>query len=358
MRLAVVTNHLPHPGGTAAGRQLWAWVEAALHAGHAVDAWCWGTAPAGLDPPDWCRWEPFTPLSGWRVKLDTVRRPRHAIAGAGWQPAFDPDVVWVDDWGSQPVVPPEMRTVLTVHYSVSIDANATRRWSPALVQDLRGERRGVRSASRSVALSERVRRSVGADGVVPATTSLPTMPVMPVEEPVALMLANWAWRPNQVALDRLLRAWPDVLERVRGATLLLAGRNLGTVGTMPGVRVLGEVADPVEVMAQAAVFVFPCPASSGVKVKVMDAMFAGLPVLTTPAGVEGLSVDDAGVFVEKVSGFGDAMVRVLSNPVGRASVAQAARGQVAAGHHPDVAAAQRLAAAAAVTARGRLGQAG
>jgi len=355
MRVAVVTNHLPHPNGTAAGRQLWAWVEAALRAGHVVDAWCWGAAPAGLEPPEWCRWEPFTPASGWRVKAETVRRPRQAIASSGWRPEIEPDVVWVDDWGSQPAVPVGLRSVLCVHYSVSIDATATRGWSPALVQDLRGERRAVRTATRSVALSERIRRSVGAGGVVPATTSLPTASVAPVAEPVALMLANWAWPPNRVALGRLLRIWPDVRERVRGATLLLAGRNLDDVGAMAGVRVLGEVSDPLEVMACAAAFVFPCPSSSGVKVKVMDAMFAGVPVVTTPAGVEGLAIDTDGAFVVEMRGFRDRVVRVLSDAAGRARVAETARAQITAGHHPDVAAVRRVDVAAASMQAQQLG---
>ncbi|MFL6110270.1 MAG: glycosyltransferase family 4 protein [Catenulispora sp.] len=346
--MAVVTNHLPHPNGTAAGRQLWAWAEAVMRAGHVVDAWCWGAAPVGLEPPEWCRWEPFSPPTGWRVKAETLRRPRQAIATSGWRPDVEPDVVWVDDWGSQPAVPAALRSVLCVHYSVSIDATATRTWSPAVVQDLRAERRALRTATRSVALSERIRRSVGAGGVAPATTSLPTASVTPVDEPVAVMLANWAWPPNRVALARLLRFWPDVRERVRGATLLLAGRNLDDVGTIAGVRVLGEVSDPLEVMARAAVFVFPCPSSSGVKVKVMDAMFAGLPVVTTPAGVEGLAVDERAAFVVDVRGFDDHLVRVLSDGDGRARVAESARAQITAGHHPDVAAALRLDAMAAV----------
>src|SRR5439155_17828417 len=122
--------------------------------------------------------------------------------------------------------------------------------------------------------------------------------------------------------------------------------NLGDVGAMAGVRVLGEVSDPLEVMSRAAVFVFPCPSSSGVKVKVMDAMFAGLPVVTTPAGVEGLAIDADGAFVVEMRGFRDRVVRVLSDATGRAQVAETAREQITAGHHPDVAAARRIDAAA------------
>jgi hypothetical protein len=343
VRIAVITYHVPHPNGTAAGRQLWAWADAAIAAGHVLVGWCWGPLRPGVEPPSWCRWEPFTAPVGWRVKPRTLLRPRTAIATAGWQAPEDTTAVWVDDWGSFPAAADAAApSVLTVHYSVAVDACAARTWSPAQVQDWRAQRRAIRRANVAVALSDRVRASVGAAQVVPATAPLPTEALPLVDEPVALMLAHWAWPANRIALTRLLRDWPEVRRRVPGATLLIAGRGLGPVGASAGVRVLGEVADPVDAMAQAAVLAFPCPPTSGPKIKVLDALLHGLPVVTTSSGLEGLSVDDSGAFRVRRRHFCDGLVDVLRDPGRRADVA--ARGRVAAleWHAPAVAAAARV----------------
>lgn len=345
MKLAVVTNHVPHPNGTAAGRQLWAWTDAAIRAGHHLEGWCWSPVTPGLEPPEWCTWREFAAPTGWRVKPQTLMHPRWALAASGWAPTAD--AVWVDDWGSYPAAASAHNTVLTVHYSVALDATVLHRWSPAQVQDLRAERRAVRRAGTAVALSDRVRRSVGAAGVVPATTPLPAQVLPPVDQPTALLLANWSWPANRVALDQLLREWPDVRSRVAGARLLLAGRHLADVGTMAGVQVLGEVKDPVDAMAQAAVLAFPCPRTSGPKLKVLDAMMHGLPVLTTAAGVEGLLIDRDAAFVATRKTFAAALVDVLSDPARRARVGALGREQSGQHHAPDVAAVARLQVAAA-----------
>lgn len=353
MRFSVATFHLPHPEGSAAGRQLWALADALLAEGHEVDGWCWGPNPTGVDPPPWCVWERFTPPRGWRTRPRNLVRPRSGLSRADWQPADDA-VGWADDWASWPAVDrgPGQRALLTVHYDGALDARALGGWTGPRAQDWRAQRRAVRRSPCSVALSDRVATAAGVGTIVPATVPMPRQVLPAHDEPVALMFADWSWPANVAALGRLLDGWADVRARVPGAELVVAGRGAPDVGTATGIRVVGEVARTVDAMAQAAVLAFPCPPTSGPKMKVLDACAAGLPVVTTPAGVEGLAVPHAAVAVAEPAAFLDLLVDVLGDPTRRAAMASLAREAVLARHAPAVAAAARLAALRAAQAAG------
>ncbi|MDQ1705372.1 MAG: hypothetical protein QOF18_1738 [Frankiaceae bacterium] len=344
MRFAVATFHVPHPEGSAAGRQLWALAEALRADGHEVEAWCWGPARPGLEPPAWCESRPFVARTGWAVRPRTLLRPRADLAGAGWRPPDDA-IGWADDWASWPAVDRgrDAPALLTVHYDVALDARALGRWTPALVQDWRAQRRAVRRSPRTVALSERVAASARVETVVPATVPVPAEALPLLDAPVALMFADWSWPANAAALRQLLGDWGDVRARVPGAELVVAGRGAPDVGPTTGVRVVGEVARTIDAMAQAAVLAFPCPPTSGPKMKVLDALAAGLPVVTTPAGVEGLQVPAAAVAVGPSDTYVDLLVEVLADPGRRAAMADMARGAVLAHHAPALAARARVA---------------
>jgi glycosyltransferase involved in cell wall biosynthesis len=138
----------------------------------------------------------------------------------------------------------------------------------------------------------------------------------------------------------LLREWPAIRERVPGARLLLAGGGLPGDALPAGVEALGQLPAIAELWEQAAVLAFPCPASSGPKVKVLEAAMAGVPVLTTEYGVEGLHLE--GVSIAPLSGFAQALAGVLADPQGRAAASTRIRASARARHAPAAAAAERV----------------
>lgn len=344
MKLAVATFHVPHPQGAAAGRQLWALVDALQTDGHEVTAWCWGPNAAGLAVPDWCEWSPQHGPRGWTAPLRTLVHPRAASARGDWRPPDDA-VRWADDWASWPAVARVGGvSLLTVHYDVRLDARALGDRSPARIQDWRAQRRAVRRATTSVALSNRVAAAAGAGGTVPATVPIPATALPHLDEPVALLFADWSWPANARALRALLADWPTVRASVPGAVLAVAGRGSAGIGGATGVRVLGEVRETVDAMMQATVLAFPCPPTSGPKLKVLDACAAGLPVVTTAYGVEGLHLPDGAAAVADGRGFAVTLADVLADPERRERMAETARGAVLEHHAPTVAARARLAA--------------
>lgn len=342
MNFLVVTYHLPHPNGTATGRQVFGVWDGIRSLGHNVRAWAWGAAPAGLEPPEWVELRPFHDPGGWRGKPVTLRRPRWGLAGAGWR--LPSDVIgWAEEPESYAVIAAMPQRGLTVPHSAWLDALALRRITPAAVQSARAERYAARRASWCVAFSDRVARAVGAAHVVAVAQSVPAAAMPPVEEPVALLIADWSWRPNEVARQRLLRWWPQVRNRLPEARLLLAGRGPGIRTDVPGVQQLGVVDDPVDVMSRAAVLAFPVPHTSGTKMKVLDAMAHGLPVVTTAGGAEGVLADRSALAVARDDEFVEVLVDVLSDPARRHRMATAARLAVQDKHAPEWAATQRLA---------------
>ena len=159
------------------------------------------------------------------------------------------------------------------------------------------------------------------------------------------MLADWSWRPNRHALAALLTAWPGVSAAVPGARLLLAGRSIDQagIGTMAGVEVIGPVSRSEDVLQRAAVIAFPCPNSTGPKMKVIEALGFGVPVVTTPAGVEGIVLEPGkGATVADLDAFANALTKTLRSPELRAHLGASGRAAIAQNHSPEAVANARL----------------
>jgi glycosyltransferase involved in cell wall biosynthesis len=232
---------------------------------------------------------------------------------------------------------------VTIYHSEVLDAIALRRPRPEVIQSVRAERHVVRRADIAIAFSPRVARVTRVKNLLPVTLPIPPDPLDVVEEPVAVIIADWGWPPNQAALRRLLDHWGMVREAVPAARLLIAGRGLTEPISIDGVEVMGEVAQARDALSRAAVLAFPCPPTSGPKMKVLDALAWGLPVVTTHAGVEGIKLAPGSVAVAGDAQFFAALVAVLRDPQRRALMAKAGRADVLASHRPQQAAAARLA---------------
>jgi glycosyltransferase involved in cell wall biosynthesis len=93
--------------------------------------------------------------------------------------------------------------------------------------------------------------------------------------------------------------FPHVRARVPEATLAIAGKGSEAIRAWAdhrtGVRVLGFVDDPDEELARATVFVAPHRFAAGVQNKVVQALAAGTPVVTTSAVQAGLEPIPDGV---------------------------------------------------------------
>ncbi len=132
--------------------------------------------------------------------------------------------------------------------------------------------------------------------VVPFALDVGLYPLQPVvDEPVVGLLGSMHWPPSRSAAERLLgRIWPLVKVRMPRARLLVAGWNarryLGHYATAADVTIEENLRSPEDFFSRVSVLAYPPGRGSGMKIKVMEAMAYGVPVVTTGEGVEGLEV--------------------------------------------------------------------
>ena len=135
-----------------------------------------------------------------------------------------------------------------------------------------------------------------------------------------------AWQPNAHGLDWFCRdVWPLVRTELPDATLTIAGPGLrrkpdGSLAVpanwaLPGITTVGYVNDLEEVYRSSIAMIAPILGGSGVRMKLLESMRAGMPTVTTTDGAGGLAVEDGReMFVTDDKGrFADGVVRVLSD---------------------------------------------
>ncbi|MGD9904510.1 MAG: glycosyltransferase [Vicinamibacterales bacterium] len=153
--------------------------------------------------------------------------------------------------------------------------------------------------------------------------------------PRLLFLGGLHWPPNADALASFVRdGWPRVRAARPDATLTSVGRDdsplVDECRRAPGVRLAGWVPDIDPFVQESRALVVPMRAGSGMRVKILDAMARGLPVVTTSVGCEGIqAVSGEHLWVaDHPDAFADAVVRVLADDALAASLARNARALV------------------------------
>jgi glycosyltransferase involved in cell wall biosynthesis len=93
---------------------------------------------------------------------------------------------------------------------------------------------------------------------------------------------------------------------------------------------LGFVDDVRDALARYAVFVCPILSGSGVRVKLLEAFAAGIPVVSTSIGAEGLAEKDGEfcALADTPAGFAERVVKLLEDPAAAAAMAVRARAEV------------------------------
>lgn len=142
--------------------------------------------------------------------------------------------------------------------------------------------------------------------------------------PVVLTYVATSGAANRRALaDFLTNVWPTLVERAGGnVSLQIVGRVGKSVpaDSVGDVRVLGEVEDLADVYAQTDVCVNPVIFGGGLKIKNVEALANGKPLVTTGVGAEGLEDGTGHAFF--VCETAEMMVKQLSALVGDSDLRQ------------------------------------
>lgn len=110
--------------------------------------------------------------------------------------------------------------------------------------------------------------------------------------------------------------WPAVLAENPSIVLMVAGSFCDVFSkSYPNVRYLGRVQNPAEFYSLVSFTINPMIAGTGLKIKTLESMLHGRPVIATPVAADGLEVfDGRGLFISKIGvEFGKAIVRVAGS---------------------------------------------
>jgi O-antigen biosynthesis protein len=157
-----------------------------------------------------------------------------------------------------------------------------------------------------------------------------------------LFLGSFRHEPNRAALDWfVLEVMPRILAKQPGAQLLMVGSDPPPAHTYAdgsgALKMLGYVEDVRQPLDRYAVFVCPILSGSGVRVKLLEAFSAGIPVVSTRIGAEGLATKDGDfcALADDPAGFAERVLRLFEDPARAAEMAARARAEVEA--HWDMA---------------------
>ena len=143
-------------------------------------------------------------------------------------------------------------------------------------------------------------------------------------------------------LPRIRAEVPDVHFQVVGAYPPEVVRRLGDD---PTVEVTGRVDDIAAYYRRSAVFVAPVLQGSGTRLKILEAMASGCPVVSTTIGAEGLGATHEAelILADDAASMAAAVVRLLRDPAASTALALRARALVEARYDWDGIAARLLA---------------
>jgi glycosyltransferase involved in cell wall biosynthesis len=135
-----------------------------------------------------------------------------------------------------------------------------------------------------------------------------------------LSLGTMSWPPN---IDSMLYFAKDIMPIIKkqfpGCTLTIAGSNpspvIQALASEPDISVTGFVDDVDEIARNCGVFIVPLRSGSGVRVKILNALAMGLPIVSTTIGVEGLDVRNGEhlLIADTPADFAESVIRVLTD---------------------------------------------
>jgi glycosyltransferase involved in cell wall biosynthesis len=156
-------------------------------------------------------------------------------------------------------------------------------------------------------------------------------------EPFTLLfLGSFRHLPNQEALTWFLReVFPKVRAEEPRARLIVVGSDPPLLHSLPAseaVDLVGFVEDVREPLKHYSLFVCPILSGSGMRVKLLEAFAAGIPVVSTRLGAEGLATEDGDLcaLADDPSSFAAQIVKLLRDPEAAAKMAERARAEVVA----------------------------
>lgn len=212
-------------------------------------------------------------------------------------------------------------------------------WRFEQLKALFAQRRAARSAAAITLPSQSeadLFESLGARTVVvPNGVAIDEIPHAPPSGGDGVLFAGYfLWRPNaEAALELIDDVFPRIRARLESATLRLVGKSAipeMAARAGQGVEIVGAVPEMLPELRRAAVTVMPIRAGGGTRLKVLEALAAGVPVVATPFAVHGLGLRDGehALLAERPADLAAQALRVIEDRALAAELSRRGRAHV------------------------------
>ncbi len=103
------------------------------------------------------------------------------------------------------------------------------------------------------------------------------------------------WQPNVISYEKLVsKIFPKILKKCPEAKLKIAGSFMESIkiSSNPNFEYLGFVDDKYQFLASKGILLAPIENGSGVRIKIIEALSIGVPIITTSIGAQGIPVEN------------------------------------------------------------------
>jgi glycosyltransferase involved in cell wall biosynthesis len=141
-----------------------------------------------------------------------------------------------------------------------------------------------------------------------------------LEHPSLFHIGSLDWAPNQEGLIWFLdNCWLEIHEKYPNLNFYIAGRNAPVWFqrklVLPNIIYMGEVSDAYEFINSKSIMVVPLNSGSGMRIKIIEGMALGKPIVTSIIGTEGISTTSGKniIIAEDKQGFIEAISRLIED---------------------------------------------
>ncbi len=141
-----------------------------------------------------------------------------------------------------------------------------------------------------------------------------------LEHPSLFHIGSLDWAPNQEGLVWFLEnCWAGIHEKFPELRFYIAGRNapqwFKRKMWLKNVVFMGEIDDAYEFINSKSIMIVPLFAGSGMRIKIVEGMALGKPIITTAIGTEGIATTSGKniILAEDATGFIEAIAKLIED---------------------------------------------